>query len=250
MCFLWPSFSGSHACRDPSFYSLHTLPGSAPALPWSSWLCLYATGLHPYTLPQIPAHASIAWAFISYPLVWPEVAPLLSHAGLLPYWLDFLHLGVKRSCTLWKTFYLKDLSALFCSRAPHGSSPRVLLTSPWKDGSLLTLSSGSYLYFSSDLCHISHVGKLHIVWSLQPRLPSVLMSPAGLLMLVMSGYSISPPVAGLSITWLQKLSRRLVDYLKLALLLSQWMSGWLKSPCRTRVLSVMLPITWIRRLHP
>lgn len=66
ICFLWPSFSVSQAGRNPSFYPL---PSSAPAFSWSSWLHLYATGLHPYTLHQIPAHASIAYAFISCPLV-------------------------------------------------------------------------------------------------------------------------------------------------------------------------------------
>lgn len=104
ICFLWPSFLGSHACRNTSFYCLHPMPSSAPILPCSSCLPLYGAGLHPYTLPQIPAQASTACAFIFCPLVWPEVAPLLSDACLLPSWLDFLHLGIERSYTLRKTF--------------------------------------------------------------------------------------------------------------------------------------------------
>ncbi|KAK4814209.1 hypothetical protein QYF61_012548 [Mycteria americana] len=50
--------------------------------------------------------------------------------------------------------------------------------------------------------------------------------------------SIASPRAGLSNTWIKKLSsmhsRSLLDCLQLAVLLFQQMSGWLKSPSRTR----------------
>ncbi|KAK4829131.1 hypothetical protein QYF61_002210 [Mycteria americana] len=96
---------------------------------------------------------------------------------------------------------LKGLPALFCSLVPEGSFPG---------------------------------GPI----SLQPRLPPILMSPISLLALVTNRSGITSPLVGLSITWLKKLSsmhsRSLLDCLQLSVLLFQQMSGWLKSPSRTR----------------
>lgn len=154
---------------------------------------------------------------------------------------------------------LKDQPVLFSSLAPEGCSPGVNdylrgQESPWLSlripGILLSLSSASYLYSLSDFCHISQVCDSTSAWSVQPWLPSVLMFPVSLLMLATKWSSISPWMVGFSVTWLQKSSGRLMDCLKLALLLSQWMSGWLKSLVGHESLSIMLPITWARRLYP
>jgi len=51
--FLWPSFSGWHTCRSPSYYSFPPLPNSAPATPWPAWPHPYTTVWHPCTFPRI-----------------------------------------------------------------------------------------------------------------------------------------------------------------------------------------------------
>jgi len=74
--------------------------------------------------------------------------------------------------------------------------------------------------------------------SLQPSLPPVLTSLMSSLALVSIMSSIASSWAGVSITWLKKLSsmhsKCLLNCLHLAALLFQQMSGWLKSPGRTK----------------
>lgn len=146
---------------------------------------------------------------------------------------------------------LKDLSALFCSLVPKGSSLGVLL--------ITSLKRLKFAFFKFRVLSLFFVWPLPYLSGLQtPPLhnhhsPGCLQSwcPQSVCSCCcLVGPVSHHPVVGLSITWLQKLSRRLLDCLKFALLLSQWMSEQLKSPGRTRVLSLMLPITWTRRLHP
>ena len=83
--FLWPSFSGWHTCRSPSYYSLHPLPSPAPAAPWPSWVHPYTTGQSPYTLPRVSVPASTACAFPPYPLVWPAALDSAMLVSSLPF---------------------------------------------------------------------------------------------------------------------------------------------------------------------
>ncbi|KAK4829570.1 hypothetical protein QYF61_005239 [Mycteria americana] len=77
------------------------------------------------------------------------------------------------------------------------------------------------------------------------------MSSISSLGLVTIRSSIASPLVGLSITWLKKLSsmhaRSLLDCLQLAVLLFQQMSGWLKSPSRTRACERDASCSWSKK---
>ncbi|KAK4806147.1 hypothetical protein QYF61_001073 [Mycteria americana] len=168
----------------------------------------------------------------------------LSHAGLFPSLPDFLYLGTESSCALWK------VSLKICQLCSAPLSLRTL-----SQGFLLTNSLNSwefaFLKFGVLTILLACPISLRTVNSTNPRLPPVLMSLISSLALVTSRSSVASPLVGLSITWLKKLSsmhsRSLPDCLQLAVLLFQQMSGWLKSPSRTRSCEREASCSWRKK---
>lgn len=79
---LWPSFSSSHTCRNPSCYSLCPLPVSVLACPWPSSPHPYVTNLSLYS-SQVPCPSFHHLCIYFFPFSLTS-SSLISHADPLP----------------------------------------------------------------------------------------------------------------------------------------------------------------------
>ncbi|KAK4811032.1 hypothetical protein QYF61_015736 [Mycteria americana] len=174
----------------------------------------------PDPIPTQPGSIPILFpAYLSL-LPLPFDQQVLTHPCiLLPSFPDFLHLGIESSCSP---------SLKICQFCSAPLSLRAV-----SQGVLLTNSLNSWKF---------------AFLKFRPRLPPVLTSLISSLALVTNRSSIASPRVGLSITWVKKLSsmhsRSLLDCLQLATLLFQKMSGWLKSPSRTRACERDASCSW------
>lgn len=165
---LWPSFSGLHACRSLSCYSLFLLPGSVPALPQPIPQKLnFIFAAFPGLLSKLQLFLCICF----FPFSLTE-RTLLSHAGSLAFLAQFLVHGESAlGCCGRFPYRSPSTVPLPC---PWGQCPRESHSlSPWRSGILLPVQGADFRPY---LSHMLRIAGSSTAWSLQPSTPPILTS--------------------------------------------------------------------------
>ncbi|KAK4813629.1 hypothetical protein QYF61_014389, partial [Mycteria americana] len=168
----------------------------------------------------------------------------LSHAGLFPSLPDFLHLGTESSCTLWKAS-LKICQLCSAPLSLRTISQGILLNNSLKSWKFAFLKFGVLTILLACPISLRTVNSTNAASNLDVTDELTCIGDHQVQYRIPSGRGCG------SITWLKKLSsmhsRSLPDCLQLAMLLFQQMSGWLKTPSRTRACEREASCSWRRK---